>query len=293
MSRLGACAVALSLLTLAAASAYAARASTPARLVAFVQLVDNGEGEDSNATLYVAKIGSTGASRLSDYCVDCVDSPRFSPDGRWIAFQYEYADGAGIFVIRPDRSGLHRVCGKARADSSCEDYPAWSPDGRRLAFALFRGGIGVEPVAGGRMTRVPHTGSYGVTGLDWSSVGGQLAFETRFSAVNMIGIDGSHARRLAHDALGPRFSPDAGRLSFSANDYHAFYVHNRTPPRTTTTYPLEIDTPVWWDDQHLFYATGHGLYIYDLASRASTRVGPLPDVCRARRAECAEFDLQP
>jgi dipeptidyl aminopeptidase/acylaminoacyl peptidase len=280
----------------------AAAAPTPPRLVVFVQLVDNGMGADSNATVYVATLGSTRARQLSDSCIDCADAPRFSPDGRWIAFQSEQPS-AGIFVIRPDGSGLRRICGTPKTGPNCEDNPAWSPDGKRLAFSLYRGGIGIQSITGGRMTRVPGTRHYyGVTGLDWSRRGGQLAFESGYDAVNIIGVDGSHPRRIAggrtpgalgYGAMGPRFSPDSQRLSFIANDFHALYIYNRVRPRTTTSYPLQVNMPSWWDNQHLFYDTNHGFYVYDLTSGRATWVGPLPDVCKGHGRYCVEFDLQP
>ena len=57
--------------------------------------------------------------------------PAWSPQGDWIA----YVRGSsydGVWLIRPDGSGDHRVVTNAA-------YPAWSPDGERIAFSRLSG----------------------------------------------------------------------------------------------------------------------------------------------------------
>lgn len=53
--------------------------------------------------------------------------PRWSPDGRWIAFSPDRIYGGGIFLIRPDGSGLRRV-------TDTGSWPVWWPDGKRIAY---------------------------------------------------------------------------------------------------------------------------------------------------------------
>lgn len=58
--------------------------------------------------------------------------PRWSPDGRWIAFLADRGDGAQIWLIRTDG-------GEARALTAVEDGVSsfeWSPDGRSMAVAI-------------------------------------------------------------------------------------------------------------------------------------------------------------
>ena len=88
-------------------------------------------------------------------------SPAWSPDGRLIAFGRGMRGpswaGLGIWTIRPDGSGLHRVVAGGGA-------PAFSPDGRWIAFVWQRDGNQelYTVTADGRQT-AQLTNTYGIT----------------------------------------------------------------------------------------------------------------------------------
>ncbi len=66
-----------------------------------------------------------------------VSSPRWSPDGKWIAFFGRDGDSSGVMVARADGSSprfLARVSGTNAVLPSTGERLTWSPDGKRIAF---------------------------------------------------------------------------------------------------------------------------------------------------------------
>ncbi|MGH9403856.1 MAG: winged helix-turn-helix domain-containing protein [Terriglobia bacterium] len=58
-------------------------------------------------------------------------TPRWSPDGQWIAFSPDRGYASGVFIVRPDGSGIRRV-------TSVGGWPVWLPDGKSIAFRSLR-----------------------------------------------------------------------------------------------------------------------------------------------------------
>jgi dipeptidyl aminopeptidase/acylaminoacyl peptidase len=63
-------------------------------------------------------------------------SPKWSPDGKWIAFIAQETERDELYLIRPDGQGLHRLTNTGYDVAQFE----WAPDGKQLAVIFNRSG---------------------------------------------------------------------------------------------------------------------------------------------------------
>jgi Tol biopolymer transport system component len=62
------------------------------------------------------------------------EEPVVGAGEEWLAYQWLDATGDGIYLARPDGSGLHQIL---TGMAGSEIHPDWSPDGQRIAFVRF------------------------------------------------------------------------------------------------------------------------------------------------------------
>lgn len=83
--------------------------------------------------------------------------PRFSPDGRWIAFSAQYDGNQDVFVVAATGGEPRRLTWHPGADQVVE----WTPDGKEIVFRSMRASGPGEwelfriPVEGGEVTQLP------------------------------------------------------------------------------------------------------------------------------------------
>jgi tricorn protease len=120
-------------------------------------------------------------------------APRFSPDGRWIAFSANYDNNTDVFVVPTEGGQPRRLTWHPAADV----VTGWSPDGKRVLFTSNRE---IANSRSGQLYEVPLTGGYerkvmkavAVEGA-WSADGKRLAYRPYIMAY--AGVSGWRQHR--------------------------------------------------------------------------------------------------
>jgi hypothetical protein len=223
--------------------------------------------ETSDLSLVVV---DRGGRVTRDIAANRPSAPRFSPDGRRIAYG-AFGDGrrtSDIWITDVDGNGTHRLTD----DDADSNYPQWSPDGAIVAYSVSaRGGTDVvQRSVGGGDARVVATRPGTWFPTDWTHDGSALLVSADAGA-NRFDIlvqpaDGSTARRYAatgtQETAG-RVSPHTHWVAYTSNESGRDEVYVDSYPRPG--YRLTVsrdggDDPVWrGDGRELYYWRGDAL----------------------------------
>jgi len=208
---------------------------------------------------------------------DDIRLPRFSPDGRQIAFQW-FRDGAwGIGVMNADGSERRTLTTGARDDRE----PAWSANGHEILFASDRAGnydIWSLDLASGALTQITHDPADDYAPAV-SVDGERIAFvsERAGQPALYISSDGGYPELIATAPAGrlhaPRFSPDGRSIAFvEAAQRNAFpgiavnqlvVIDLETGAKTVLSSSEEdvfYFAPVWADKDTLVYSADGAIH---------------------------------
>lgn len=229
----------------------------------------------------------SGAGRREIYSGP-VTAPKWSPDGRWLAFDMN----SRLALIRGDGTGLRLLPRLTEADQT----PVWSPDGRRLAFIGNRRCFGCiwlytvhrDGTALHRVAR--HRAGWPA----WSSTG-RIAFVNDDDVfgrriglrdgIYSIDPDGSRLRQMFSRRWGALqqldWAPDGSRIAFSSrNNVFTMRADGRRLRRLTG--PREprgqgSTAPAWSPDgKHIAFIRDGDLHVMRADGRGSRRVVDAP-----------------
>ncbi len=174
--------------------------------------------------IYVQRVGGRNPIVVAGDAVRDEVWPRFSPDGRLIAFSEHDGDG-GVFIVGATGESERRL-------TDFGGNPAWSPDGKQIVFAsetvdlphsrVSTGRLFVVDVAGGPPKPITNEDQDAVH-PKWSPSGQRIAFWGVVAGqrdLASVKADGTDRVSITNDAAldwAPEWSPD-GRWIYFASD---------------------------------------------------------------------------
>jgi dipeptidyl aminopeptidase/acylaminoacyl peptidase len=188
-------------------------------------------------------------------------APRWSPDGRRIAFVSDRSGPKQVWVIHADGGEARLVTPGSYAPADL----AWSPDGKMLAFTG-------KPDAGAAGRREPREQSdVRVISRLYYKQDGEGFWDGRWKQIFVVPAAGGEVRQLTggeYDHTAPAWSPDGRWLAYCANDSPDADLEDaadlwiiRTDgtgaPRRLTRPPGQVETPAWSPDGTRIAYVGH------------------------------------
>jgi dipeptidyl aminopeptidase/acylaminoacyl peptidase len=221
--------------------------------------------------LWIMDLATQKSTRIGND-KDVASTPRWSPDGKWIAFQGNVGDQHGLLLVHPDGSDLTTLTSDTHGTNSplpgTGETFTWSPDSEQIAFISstpderFADASG-DPMVITRYLYKPDAGE-GMTRFN----------DNRRLHIFVLDVATKQVRQLTrgiYDEHSIDWSPDGKQILFASNrepnqdeffnyDLFTLSVADNSIHRLTATEYNEYD-PVWSPDgKHIAYrGTRRGL----------------------------------
>src|SRR5258708_14593849 len=203
--------------------------------------------------LWVANIDGTGVRRLTSY-PGVESGPRFSPDGKWIAFTGRYEGNTDVYVVSSEGGVPKRLTWHPKVDIAL----GLTPDSAAVLFASQRevytgryAQLFTVPMAGGMATKLP------------------IPHATK-------AVFSSDGRKIVYTPLGEAFNEwkryRGGQVSTLVIFDVASHATESVPQPVG---PCNDTDPMWVDDRIYFRSDRDGefnVYSYDPATKKVSRL---------------------
>jgi Tol biopolymer transport system component len=171
--------------------------------------------------IFVVRTDGSGLRQLTDD-VYRDRGPRWSPDGRRIAFFSNRSGNFEVWTIRPDGSGLEQITHTGGHVA----WPVWAPDSKRLIYTIFGRNpflaAAAKPSAEQTTQALPPPGgsSESFNAWSWSPDGQKLAGflqqrDGAFSGIALYSFQTQSYAKLTSFGMDPVWLSDSRRLLFN------------------------------------------------------------------------------